>query len=196
MANKITNAKLFQVPEGDRAPVWQDEALCALPQNKDLAPAFFSADPLLKAAAKNLCFSCPVRKECVKGALEAKIIWGIWGGRDDNELRRTLSLNSAGNEVRRGRYPQCPHCSARTSKLRVEVVDLPEGGRWTTAKEVHCTVCDFFWRSRTSANAVASYFVEREDKKAKKLKKIELEQLRPTRAGRSPRQSPKSESPA
>jgi hypothetical protein len=45
---------------------------------------------------------------------------------------------------------------------------------------VHCTACDFTWRSRTSANAVDAYHVERNEKierlkreKAKKRDKIE-----------------------
>jgi hypothetical protein len=46
---------------------------------------------------------------------------------------------------------------------------------------VHCTACDFTWRSRTSANAVDAYHVERTEKlerqereKAKKKAKLEL----------------------
>jgi Transcription factor WhiB len=178
------------ITNGEYDPRWQSRSSCALPENEKLVPYFFSANPEKKAAAKNLCFSCDVRKECVKDALESKTIWGIWGGKDDNELRRTLSVNSEGNEIRRGRYPQCPYCSARTSRLRVEIVDLPDGGRWTTAKEVHCNTCGFSWRSRTSANAVDAYFTERADKAAKRARKRELAQRQPTRGGRSLRQSP------
>jgi hypothetical protein len=46
---------------------------------------------------------------------------------------------------------------------------------------VHCTACDFTWRSRTSANAVDAYHVERNEKlerqardKAKKKARLEL----------------------
>jgi hypothetical protein len=122
-----------------------------------IAEWFFSEEPDEKHAAKNLCFKCPVRKDCVQYALESKEIWGIWGGKDENEIRRTLSVDADGNEIRRGRFPQCPHCSARTSKLETYIKDLPGGGRWTTARMVRCTQCDFTWRSRTSANAVNAY---------------------------------------
>lgn len=143
---------------------WQRNAECAKPENADIKSYFFAADHQKKYEAKNLCFTCPVRGACVQWALENKEIWGIWGGKDENELRRTLSVNADGNETRRGRYPQCPYCGARTSQLAVKVIDLPDGGRWTTAKVVECTVCAFEWRSRSSANAVTAYFAERAEK--------------------------------
>lgn len=149
---------------------WQKDALCSAPENKDKVEMFFSDEPEEKYQAKNLCFQCPVRKDCIKYALESKEIWGIWGGKDENEIRRTLSVNADGLEYRRGRYPQCGYCSARTSKLITYIIDLPGGGRWTTARVVECTECGFKWRSRTSANAVNAYHAEREDKKNKKSK--------------------------
>lgn len=150
---------------------WQLGAKCAEPENLPMMEAFFSSDPEDKSTAKNLCFSCDVRKDCVIWALESGTIWGIWGGRDENELRRTLSVSAEGNEVRRGRYPQCPYCSARTSKLRVNIIDLPDGGRWTTAKTVECLTCGTEWRSRSSANAVTAYHTERAVEAAKIARK-------------------------
>lgn len=149
---------------------WQSEAICAEKQNKHLVEFFFSDVPEEKYQAKNLCFSCPVRKDCVKYALEAKEIWGIWGGRDENEIRRALSVDADGVEYRRGRYPQCLHCSARTSKLFTYSIELPKGGRWTTARMVECSDCGFKWRSRTSANAVNAYHAERKEKKSRASK--------------------------
>jgi WhiB family redox-sensing transcriptional regulator len=140
---------------------WQADALCAQPKNAPFREAFFSTDPEDRSAAKNLCFACPVRKECIIWALETTTIWGTWGGRDENEIRRILSVSAEGTEARRGRYPQCPYCAARTSRLRVKIIDLPEGGRWTTAKVVECLVCHTEWRSRSSANAVKAYHTER-----------------------------------
>ncbi len=125
---------------------------------------FFSSDPEEKNRAKNLCFTCPVRGDCVQYALENSEIWGIWGGKDENEIRRTLSVNAEGIETRRGRFPQCPYCGARTSKLKTKVVDLPDGGRWTTAKAVECENCGFEWKSRSSANAVNAYHADRKGK--------------------------------
>jgi len=147
---------------------WQSESLCAKKQNEHMVEWFFSEQPEEKYAAKNLCFSCPVRKDCIKYALEQKEIWGVWGGRDENEIRRILSVDANGDEYRRGRYPQCPFCFARTGKLTTYIVDLPGGGRWTTARMVECTDCGFNWRSRTSANAVNAYHSQKADKKKPK----------------------------
>jgi hypothetical protein len=159
---------LFDINEEDKH--WQSRALCAKKSNKHMIDWFFSDDTEEKYAAKNLCFTCPVRRDCIKYALESKKVWGVWGGKDENEIRRTLSVDANGDEYRRNRYPQCPYCSARTSKLKTYIVDLPGGGRWTTARMVECTDCQFAWRSRTSANAVNAYHAERADKKTKKSK--------------------------
>lgn len=148
--------------------IWQSESVCAKKENENKVEWFFSDDPEEKYAAKNLCFTCPVRKDCIKYALEEKQIWGVWGGRDENEIRRILSVDANGDEYRRGRYPQCPFCFARTSKLTTYIVDLPGGGRWTTARMVECTDCGFNWRSRTSANAVNAYHAQKSDKKKPK----------------------------
>ena len=147
---------------------WQNESVCSKKENENKIEWFFSDDPEEKYAAKNLCFTCPVRKDCIKYALEEKQIWGVWGGRDENEIRRILSVDANGDEYRRGRYPQCPFCFARTSKLKTYIVDLPGGGRWTTARMVECTDCGFNWRSRTSANAVNAYHAQKTDKKKPK----------------------------
>jgi len=147
---------------------WQNKSLCAKKENIHMVEWFFSENTKEKYAAKNLCFSCPVRKDCIKYALEEKEIWGVWGGRDENEIRRILSIDADGNEYRRGRYPQCPFCFARTSKLITYIVDLPGGGRWTTARMVECTDCGFNWRSRTSANAVNAYHAQKNEKKKPK----------------------------
>jgi hypothetical protein len=146
---------------------WIKNSLCSKKENEHMMEWFFSEEPEQKYAAKNLCFACPVRKDCIKYALEEKQIWGVWGGRDENEIRRILSVDANGDECRRERYPQCPFCFARTSKLKTYIVDLPGGGRWTTARMVECTDCGFAWRSRTSANAVNAYNAKKEDKKKK-----------------------------
>jgi WhiB family redox-sensing transcriptional regulator len=147
---------------------WQEQGLCADPKNRKYVELFFSDVASERYEAKNLCFACPVRKDCIKYALESKEIWGIWGGKDQNEIRRTLSVNVDGNEVRRGRYPQCPYCSARTKDLTAAIVDDPDGGRWTVMRVVTCGACTFSWRSRTSANAVNAYHAEKADKKSKR----------------------------
>jgi len=146
---------------------WQKQAECAKPENSDYIDWFFSKDFNEKYTARNMCFECPVRKECLQWALEHKQIWGIWGGKDEIEMRRTLSVSHLGEEVRRRRFPNCPYCTARPSKLETTTQELPGGGRWTTAKIVYCTECGFSWRSRTSVNAVNAYKNSKKKQKKK-----------------------------
>lgn len=157
---------------------WQKDALCAQPENEDSVDWFFSPDFSEKYKAKNLCHSCPVRRDCLQWALEHRQIWGIWGGRDEIDIRRTLSVSYNGEEIRRRRFPNCPYCTARPSKLETTVVNVPGGGRWTTAKVVYCTECGFSWKSRTSANAVQAYKADREERLAKSAR-IKKEEINP-----------------
>ena len=41
---------------------------------------FFAETPADVEAAKALCLGCPVRSECLAGALERREPWGVWGG--------------------------------------------------------------------------------------------------------------------
>lgn len=150
---------------------WMDDAECAKTKNKEIRSYFFSSVPRERYDAKNLCFSCDVRRECLKYALENKEIWGVWGGKDEAEIRRALSVSHEGKEIRRNRFPNCPCCGARPIKLSVVVAPSPEGGRWTTMKLVKCEDCEFTWRSRTSANAVAAYHASRKKSEQQKNKK-------------------------
>lgn len=149
---------------------WQEDAECGKPINKYMVEYFFSKDPVERNEAKNMCFSCPVRSQCLQWALEHRQINGIWGGKDEVDIRRALSVSYLGEETRRRRFPNCPFCTARPSKLETMIAELPKGGRWTTARVVYCTECNFSWRSRTSVNAVLAYRLakaEREKERAK-----------------------------
>jgi WhiB family redox-sensing transcriptional regulator len=152
---------------------WQKDAECSKPSNKEKIEYFFSKKPSEKYEAKNLCFECPVRKECMQWALEHRMIYGIWGGKDEIEVRRALSVSYLGEETRRRRFPNCPYCSARPSKLEIAIVDLPKGGRWSTARIVYCTECNFSWRRRTSVNAVNAYKAQRAERERSKSKTVE-----------------------
>jgi WhiB family redox-sensing transcriptional regulator len=155
---------------------WHIDAICGMPINRSKIEYFFSRDPKEKYEAKNMCFSCPVRADCLKYALEHRRIDGIWGGRDEVDIRRTLSVNYKGEESRRRRFPNCPHCSARPSKLETAVVEMPDGGRWKTARVVYCTECNFSWRSRTSVNAVTAYKAVRAEREKQKRSKKSSEE--------------------
>ena len=149
---------------------WHIDAECAKPMHKNKMDWFFSKDVEEKHAAKNLCHTCPVRKNCLQWALEHKQLHGVWGGKDEIEIRRTLSVSYLGEETRRRRFPNCPYCAARPSKLETHIVDLPKGGRWKTARIARCTECGFAWRSRTSVNAINAYMADREEKAKRKKK--------------------------
>jgi WhiB family redox-sensing transcriptional regulator len=45
-----------------------------------LVELFFSESLDDIAAAKALCFECPVRLACLEGALARQEPWGVWGG--------------------------------------------------------------------------------------------------------------------
>jgi WhiB family redox-sensing transcriptional regulator len=161
---------------------WQIDSLCAKAEHTNSRDWFFSKEPKEKYDAKNLCFGCPVRKKCLQWALEHRQIWGIWGGKDEVEIRRALSVSYKGEEARRRRFPNCPYCSARPSKLQTSSVEVPGGGRWTVAKIITCTSCSFSWRSRTSFNAVELYNAERIEKLEKKIKEKEKKARRKTKS--------------
>src|SRR5699024_2672076 len=42
--------------------------------------AFFAESPAGVEWAKGLCRECPVRQQCLDGALERREPWGVWGG--------------------------------------------------------------------------------------------------------------------
>ncbi len=71
----------------DRAS-WRESAAC-----RRFDPELFfpisSAGPALPEMrrAKAVCASCPVRQPCLAFALATDQAFGIWGGRDENELR-------------------------------------------------------------------------------------------------------------
>lgn len=41
---------------------------------------FFAESPADVEQAKALCLDCPVRTQCLAGALERREPWGVWGG--------------------------------------------------------------------------------------------------------------------
>ncbi len=41
---------------------------------------FFAESPADVEHAKTLCTTCPVRLDCLAGALERREPWGVWGG--------------------------------------------------------------------------------------------------------------------
>lgn len=54
-----------------------DEQLPCRRENPEL---FFAESPADVETAKALCLECPVRRECLAGALDRREPWGVWGG--------------------------------------------------------------------------------------------------------------------
>lgn len=51
-----------------------------LPCQENPADLWFAELPHEVEEAKALCQACPLRKECLAGALERREPWGVWGG--------------------------------------------------------------------------------------------------------------------
>jgi len=51
-----------------------------LPCRRENPELFFAETPQDVEIAKGLCLDCPVRAECLAGALERREPWGVWGG--------------------------------------------------------------------------------------------------------------------
>jgi WhiB family redox-sensing transcriptional regulator len=51
-----------------------------LPCRSNDAELWFAESPADVELAKGLCRECPVRAECLAGALERREPWGVWGG--------------------------------------------------------------------------------------------------------------------
>ena len=52
----------------------------ALPCQRANPDLWFAVSPLDLERAKGLCRPCPVRAECLAGALRRGEPWGVWGG--------------------------------------------------------------------------------------------------------------------
>jgi WhiB family redox-sensing transcriptional regulator len=51
-----------------------------LPCRSNDPELFFAESPADVELAKALCRTCPLRSECLAGALDRREPWGVWGG--------------------------------------------------------------------------------------------------------------------
>lgn len=58
----------------------EESAAEGLPCRSNDPELFFAESPADVELAKSLCRSCPVRAECLAGALDRHEPWGVWGG--------------------------------------------------------------------------------------------------------------------
>ncbi|MGC9668840.1 WhiB family transcriptional regulator [Planosporangium sp. 12N6] len=64
----------------DRPPVSASGLKSELPCRTFDPDLWFSDAPAELELAKSLCVECPLRAECLAGALERAEPWGVWGG--------------------------------------------------------------------------------------------------------------------
>lgn len=63
-------------------PTWATRAACA-----GIAPDRLFGKGAEQRDARSICFSCPVRMECLVEALETESVFGVWGGLTERERR-------------------------------------------------------------------------------------------------------------
>lgn len=64
---------------------WAARAACANEQPDDLF-----VQGAAQRAAREICFSCSVRTECLADALDNRVQFGVWGGMTERERRALL----------------------------------------------------------------------------------------------------------
>ena len=138
--------------------------------DQNVIDSFFAPTSAGRKRAKQLCFECPVRLECLSMALERKETWGVWGGCDEVDLRRTLRVDTNGTDRDRQRMPRCPACQASCEELVVSEI------------EIHCTSCTFTWESASTAKAVLGSGSKEADKKLKQKRQRSVAK-RPIKTG-------------
>lgn len=97
---------------------------------------FFGNTRVEWGTSKQVCHSCPVRRDCLAYALDAKTVHGVWGGLDPLELRFTLGRDAQGTIWTYGRSDvKCPYCRGATEALELSEDEV-------TRK---CESCGFSW---------------------------------------------------
>lgn len=119
-----------KAPEGVN---WRTMARCLVDTS---CPDFFTSNTEERYVCRAVCHACPVRWDCLQSALDNHDIVGVWGGVDDYEIRRALSVNVKGEPVERSHKPRCPYCKNR--KLAI-------GRKTRRGTPVSCPDCGMSW---------------------------------------------------
>jgi WhiB family redox-sensing transcriptional regulator len=92
----------------DNRAVWWTRAACASADPELFFPISYSGPALRQVAqAKAICARCPIQRECLRYALDAGSIQGVWGGMTEEERRRLT------RRERRARVHPVRHAAAR-----------------------------------------------------------------------------------
>ena len=103
-----------------------------LPCRRQNPELFFAETPQDVEVAKALCLDCPVRAECLAGALERREPWGVWGG----ELFLQGVVIPRKRPRGRPRKNEVAACAGSTSRS-TSSTDQPPAAR--TQRRVPCT---------------------------------------------------------
>lgn len=79
----------------DRPWHWTDDARCG-DEEQQYAGLFFVEDVVGVIEAKEFCRPCPVRAQCLAGALDRREPYGVWGGLSVEERKVILAPVIAG----------------------------------------------------------------------------------------------------
>lgn len=86
----------------DATPLTLTDAACRDLQGS-LTGVYFSEDLSDIAAAQAICAGCPVRLECLEGAIARHEPWGVWGGQMFLDGRILASRRRKGRPSRQPR---------------------------------------------------------------------------------------------
>ena len=126
--------------------LWKTEGKCydlVYPQSVEdivVMESFFADSVDERQPAAQFCDGCPVQQRCLKFAMETGQLWGVWGGRDEFEIRRNLWVNSSGATGTRAKFPRCSWCM----KDNTLVVENEK------THKILCESCGFSWKSETT----------------------------------------------
>ncbi|HET6211694.1 MAG TPA: WhiB family transcriptional regulator [Micromonosporaceae bacterium] len=97
------------------APLDRSVELGAVPCRRFDPDLWFSDAPAELELAKSLCGDCPVRVECLAGAVERAEPWGVWGG-EIFERGAVVPRKRPRGRPRKGE-------AARDAALRIELAE-------------------------------------------------------------------------
>jgi WhiB family redox-sensing transcriptional regulator len=99
---------------GDVTGTYDSAIAFTLPCHSADPELFFSEDEIKVAEAKSLCGGCPVRKQCLEGALSRQEPVGVWGG----------ELFEDGKVIAAKRMPGRPKNIVASTSVEVDFAEL------------------------------------------------------------------------
>ena len=130
---------------------WQEQARCAVDDPLILEIFFNDEDDEIDntQVAISICEACPVRRKCLKFALDTEERFGVWGGSDEVVRRWALSVDQYGKPIQRVRSMTCPdiECSSQNlSDIEVETT--------RSKTRIRCDDCGLTWWSRKTSKII------------------------------------------